>query len=127
MTIQYFLLLIPLIAHLVVDYKGTVHHKLNAVGVTVLSVVVGLCLPGYFWQGALFALCIHFSLFDPIYNLMHDHPFFYNGNSKNPDRAMTDKIWDVIPPHGQILFRFIILSVGFGVYHHLPQIIGYIP
>lgn len=127
MILIYILLTLPLVIHLVVDYKGKVHHKLNAIGVTVLSVLIGLLLPGYWWQGALYALTIHFCFFDPLYNLSHKKNFFYNGEPSNPDRALTDKFWGYFPRYAQIFIRIWVFGVGYAVYHQLPRIISYIP
>lgn len=125
---EYLLLALPLIVHLFVDYSGVVKHKLNAAYVLGIAVLVGFVLPGFFWQGAFYALCIHFTFFDPIYNLMHGHNLFYYGDPDNPDRAWMDKMREAyVPPHAEVFIRLWMLGVGIGVYHYLPNIIGYIP
>lgn len=124
--IEYILLLLPMIVRLAVDYKGIVRHWLNALYVLLLSVLVGLFLPGYFWQGAFYALTLHFVLFDPIYNLIKGHAWDYHGSVDNPDRAWTDKMWSkYVSPMAEILVRVWVLLVGTWVYYHLDWIIGY--
>src|SRR5687768_4397619 len=127
MIIQYILLTLPLITHLIVDWQGVVRHKLNAAYVLALSLAAGILLPGYFWQGTLYALAIHFCFFDPLYNKTHGHKFFYHGTSNNPDRALTDKMWDYFPPYAEVFFRLWVLGAGFAVYHQLDRIISYVP
>lgn len=126
MILEYLLLISPLVVHLVVDSKGVVRHWLNACYVLALSVAVGFILPGYFWQGALYALAIHFAFFDPVYNLMHRKNFFYNGTPDNPDRAMMDKFWDYFPNYVQVFIRLWVLGVGIGVYYKLDLIFEYL-
>jgi len=123
--IEHILLSLPLLTHVAVDFKGKVNHKLNAVYVTAIAVLVGLFLPGYWWQGAIYALCIHFSFFDPIYNLTHGHRWNYHGDPDNPDRALTDKFWDINTPLSEIFVRVWVMMVGIGVYYHLDKIIRY--
>lgn len=127
-TLEYILLSLPLLVHLAVDYSGVVKHKLNAAYVFGIALLVGFVLPGFFWQGAFYSLCIHFAFFDPMYNMMHGHNFFYYGDPKNPDRAWMDKLREAyVPPHAEVFIRLWVLGVGIGVYHYLPLIIGYIP
>ncbi len=117
----YAFLCLPTIVHLIVDRKGKVNHKLNAVYVLALSILVGLFLyefTGYWWQGSIYALCIHFALFDPIYNLMHGKSFFYHGSSTNPDQALTDKLWNYLAPHYEIFIRLWFLLFGYGVFYY---------
>ena len=123
--IDYFFLLLPLITHLAIDFKGKVNHKLNAVYVLALSLMVGVLLPGYWWQGTVYALCIHFALFDPLYNLIHKQKFFYNGDPSNPDRALTDRLWDITPIHGQVFIRLLFLGTGFTLYHFPEMMLKY--
>lgn len=123
--IEYILLCSPLIVHLIVDYKGKVRHWLNALYVTALSLLVAFFLPGYFWQGVLYALVIHFVFFDPIYNKLHGHKLFYHGSSLNPDQALTDKFWSKTKPLEEIFIRLFVLSVGISVYHYLHLIFTY--
>jgi hypothetical protein len=125
--IEYFLLLLPIGIHLLVDKKGTVHHVLNAIYVTALSIAVGLVLPGYFWQGAFYALTLHFCFFDIFYNLMHQHAWNYHGTSSNPHRSFTDRAWAsqyLSHPLVEIFVRLWMLSIGIGVYYHLDWIIN---
>lgn len=127
MIIQFILLTLPLITHLIVDWHGVVRHKLNAAYVLALSVAVGILLPGYWWQGTLFALAIHFTFFDPLYNLMHRHAWNYHGDPLNPKRALTDKIWASVgrEPIVEILARAFVLFCGYSVYFELDRIISY--
>lgn len=125
MVLELLLLSTPLIIHLSVDFKGKVNHKLNAIYVLLLSILIGKFLNGYFWQGAFFSLCIHFSFFDPLYNLMHKQKLFYHGSSINPDRALTDKFWDYLPPYAELFVRIWVFGVGYFVYYHLDKIISY--
>lgn len=125
--IEYLLLIAPLATHVIVDLKGKVIHWLNAVYVTGMSVIVGLILPGHWLQGTLFALAIHFALFDPIYNLTHGHKISYHGDSRNPDQAWTDKQWVKIPYYAEVFVRLWVLAVGAGVYYELDRIISYVP
>lgn len=127
MMITYLLLIIPLATHVIVDLNGEVRHWLNALYVTALSVIVGFILPGYWWQGALFALAIHFTFFDPIYNLTHGHKLSYHGDSRNPNQAWTDKQWVKIPYYAEVFVRLWVLGVGASVYYQLDRIITYIP
>lgn len=127
MILTYALLLLPLIIHLAVDYSGKVRHKLNAAYVLALSILVGFLLPGYFWQGALFSLSIHFTFFDPLYNLTHGHKISYHGDSRNPDQAWTDKQWVKIPYYAEVFVRLWVLAVGACVYYELDRIISYVP
>ena len=129
MILEYLLLLLPTIIHAVIDYKGAVKHWLNPIYVILIAVLIGLFLPGYWWQGAFYALCIHFSIFDIIYNISHKHPLLYHGDINNLDRAFTDKIWDKFsqPPHAEIFLRIWVLIVGIYVYYELERIIRYIP
>lgn len=127
--LEYLLLLLPTTVHAIVDYKGVVKHWLNPIYVTAIAILAGLILPGFWWQGAFYALCLHFSLFDIVYNISHKHPILYHGDPDNKDRALTDKLWAYFGqvPHGEILLRLWILGVGISVYYELERIIGYIP
>lgn len=135
--IEYLLLLLPLLVHLAVDYKGIVRHWLNAIYVLLLSVLVGFFLPGYFWQGAFYALTLHFVFFDPFHNKIHPkelrQDWLYHGSPNNPSRSLTDKLWSKYAPvvsifriyvPTEIPIRLWFLSVGIGVYYHLDWIIG---
>jgi hypothetical protein len=124
-VIEYILLSFPLLTHVAVDFKGKVNHSLNALYVTAIAIVVGLFLPGYWWQGAIYSLAIHFTFFDPIYNITHHKPFFYHGDPDNPDRALTDQFWDINTPVSEVFVRLWVLSVGIGVYYHLDKIISF--
>ena len=120
---------IPLIIHLIGDFKGVVHHRWNAVYVTGLSVGVGLVLPGHWWQGVIFALSIHFCFFDPFYNITHGHNLFYYGDPNKPkkDQAFTDRfIWSRTPIWGAVFLRLWVLWVGWAVYFELDKILGYL-
>lgn len=125
--IEYALLISPTLVHLLVDLKGKVRHKLNAAYVLGLSVAIGLCLPGYWWQGALYALCIHLTFFDPFYNLTHGHPLFYHGSSKNPSQALTDKAFIMAGPFMEVVIRGFSLLIGYSFYYQLDQIFHYLP
>jgi hypothetical protein len=123
--IEYLLLLLPMLVHLGVDYKGIVRHWLNAIYVLLLAALVGFFLPGYFWQGAFYALTLHFCFFDPIYNLIKGHAWNYHGSVDNPKRAFTDKCWAYLQnPLAEIFVRVWMLLVGIGIYYHLDWIIG---
>lgn len=122
--LQYLLLSLPLIVHVIVDLKGKVNHKLNVLYVLAISIAVGFVLPGYWFQGALYALAIHFTFFDPLYNLTHGHKLFYHGDARNPDRAWTDRQWDKLPYFAEVLVRLWVLGVGIGVFYYLDRIIG---
>lgn len=122
--LQYIPLITPLLVHLIVDRKGKVRHKLNAAYVLALSIIVGFLLPGYWFQGTLYALAIHFTFFDPLYNLIHGHKLFYHGDARNPDRAWTDRQWDKIPYFAEVLVRLWVLGVGISVYYYLDRIVG---
>jgi len=123
--VEYLLLCLPTIVHLIVDRKGKVIHWLNALYVVAISIVVGMFLPHYFWQGSFYALTIHFAFFDPLYNLMKGHAWNYHGSLSNPDIAWTDKQWQKYGhPLFEIFFRLWVLSLGIGVYYHLDLIIG---
>jgi hypothetical protein len=127
MIIQFILLTLPLITHLIVDWRGVVRHWLNALYVLALSVAAGILLPGYWWQGALFALAIHFTFFDPLYNLTHGHKLFYHGDPRNPGQALTDKQWQRLPAYAEVFIRLWVLVVGYSVYFELDRIISYVP
>lgn len=122
--LQYLLLSLPLIVHLIVDLKGKVNHKLNALYVLAISLAVGFVLHGYWFQGTLYALCIHFTFFDPLYNLTHGHKLFYHGDARNPDRAWTDKFWSNQLYFMEVLIRIFVLALGWFVYYELDRIIG---
>jgi hypothetical protein len=122
--LEYLLLFSPTIIHLIVDYKGKVIHWLNAIYVSSFSLCVGFFLAGYFWQGAFYALTIHFCFFDWMYNFIHGHVWNYHGSINNPSRSLTDKIWSkYFPPTAEIFIRIWVLLVGIGVYYHLDWII----
>ena len=120
MILEYLLLTLPLVVHSLVDLKGKVNHTLNAVYVTVIAVVVGFLLPGFWWQGAIYALSIHFCFFDPVYNLTHGKPLLYLGKT-----ALTDRLWGMTPPTAQVFVRLWVLGVGAGFYYNLDKIISW--
>lgn len=116
MILIYLLLCSPLITHLVIDFRGTVIHWLNFTYVLAMAVSIGFILG---WEGAVYSVCIHFSLFDPIYNLMHGHAWDYHGDPRYPEQqAFTDKQWEKIPWYGEIMVRLFVLAVGIGVFHY---------
>lgn len=125
-----FLLIIPMLVHLLHDTAvKKINHvfsaSLTAVTALILGVIACHWQKGvYWWQFWIFAMCIHFCFFDPIWNLVHKESWDYHGDPENPNRALTDRMWSRIPPVGEILFRLIILGVGWGVYYHLNWIIN---
>lgn len=123
---EYLLLCLPLISHLLIDKTGKVKHTLNAWIVIIIAVGVGFFLPGYFWQGTLYALTIHLFLFDFLYNLMHGHKFFYHGEVDNPDRSKFDKLWEFVGPIYEVFVKIWVLLAGIGVYYYLDRIISYL-
>ena len=125
----YIFLLIPIIAHCALDYKNyNVLHWFSAALVTGISIALGFIdshITGhYFWQFAIYALSVHFAFFDLVFNLINGHTWNYHGTITNPNRALTDRVWDYLPWYGEILVRLWVLSVGYGVYYHLDLITG---
>jgi hypothetical protein len=126
-SLEYLFLFLPLIIHLLIDKTGLVSHKLNGWLAGGFSLAIGFFVPqDYFWQGTIYALTIHFALFDFLYNAVHKHPMFYHGSSNNPDRALFDKIFSskYLPPIAELFVKAWVLSVGVGVYYYLDKIIG---
>jgi len=76
------------------------------------------------WHFTIFSLTIHFSLFDIIWNSLHGHPWNYHGTPSNPNRAWTDKFWDMLPWWGEIFVRLWVPAVGYGVYFNWNLIVG---
>jgi hypothetical protein len=114
-ALVYLLLLSPLITHLIVDYRGTVLHWLNAIYVTAIAVSIGFILG---WEGAVYSLCIHFSLFDPFYNWMHGHRWNYHGNAPEDKKAWTDKQWEKLNYLEESFVRIFALILGIALYHY---------
>jgi len=133
MFTTYVLLLVATVMHLMMDMhkqktKHAIHHWFSALATIGVSVMIGFMnqliweIP--FYRFAIYSLCIHFALFDYLWNLFNRKPFFYHGEPSNPNRAWTDKMWDRIPPWGEIFFRLWMIGVGIGVYHHWDLIVG---
>lgn len=133
MLTTYLFLILATCAHLILDLhkeknNEPIMHWLSA------SVAVGVsCLLGLFnqlihdvewYRFAIYSMCIHFALFDYLWNFFNNKPLFYHGEPSNPHRAWTDSVWDRIPPQGEILFRSWMLGVGISVYHFWYLIVG---
>lgn len=118
----YLLLCLPLISHLLIDATGKVNHKLNGFIMILVAFVISFFTQGYWWQGFIYALCIHLAFFDFLYNAVHNHPAFYHGTTNNPNRALTDKVWAMVPPHMEVGIKLIILMCGISVYYYFDLI-----
>lgn len=125
-----------LVMHLVFDFHklhsgGKIRHWLSALLAVTVSLLGGLVnqliTNVHWWQFTLLSLGIHFALFDPIWNLINKHPFFYNGDPNNPDRALLDKMYDYLPPWGAVFLRLWVIACTAGVYFHLDWIVSGYP
>lgn len=132
MILTYLLLLSALIEHLFMDFHKAQHQKpivhwISAGLVLVVSVAAGFLNQWLthvsWWQFVIYSLSIHLALFDPIWNEINGNDLFYAGTPNNPDRAWTDRLWQYVPPMGQILFRLWFLLFGAGWYYHLDLIV----
>ncbi len=132
MITTYILLLFATGYHLLFDYhrKSTnkIVHWLSALLAVASSLVMGYInqlLTGVpFWQFGIYSLCIHLSLFDPLWNWVNNKAWNYHGTISNPQRAWTDRIWTQVPGAGEILFRIIFLILGYEVYYNLDLILN---
>ena len=129
----YALLAIPVVVHLAVDlhkrYTGhVIRHWISALIAVMCCALCGgldaLINDKHWWQFAIYALGVHFAFFDLVWNWASGHPWHYNGDPMNPERAWTDKMWDYVPVYAQPLVRGWALGVGIGVYYHLDLIVG---
>ena len=126
------LLLLPTLAHLVLDtirkkYSKIIHWQ-SALLVIITAVLAGIIdahfTQTYWWQTFWFACTVHLCFFDPIWNWSQGQRWNHHGTPSNPERAITDKLWDYVPAYAEPLLRLWILSVGYGVYFHLDLIIA---
>ena len=119
---EYLLLCLPLISHLLIDATGKVNHKLNGVLMVLVAFAISFFTQGYWWQGFMYALAIHIAFFDHLYNAVHGHPSFYHGLKSNPNRALTDKLWSMTPPHMEVGIKLILLMGGICIYYYFDLI-----
>lgn len=133
MVITYLFLALATVAHLILDLhkEKTNHpimHWLSAGVAIVVSSILGLfnqLIHDVEWyRFTIYSLCVHFALFDYLWNFFNKKPLFYHGEPSNPSRAWTDRMFDRIPPWGEILFRLWMLGVGISVYHYWYLIVG---
>lgn len=114
--LEYILLLSPLIAHVAIDYKGTVKHGMNAVLMVGIAFVAAMVLRLFGHQiiySFIYSLCIHFAFFDFFYNITHGHRWNHLGKT-----AWTDRQMGKLPVYGQVFIRLWFLLVGIGVFHY---------
>lgn len=135
-------LFLATIAHFVFDrHKEVVHspivHWQSAGLVIVVSIMIGFITQGIidfryqvpkgfyrWWQFTIFSLTIHFCFFDLIWNVLHGYAWDYHGTPTNPNRAWTDRLWERLPPWGEIFLRLWVPAVGYGVYFCWDLIVG---
>lgn len=122
---------IPIWLHLAMDLYKQKHgikidHHISAIVAVVASFLVGLCSNDEKLQFTFFALCNHFALFNPFWNLFHHESLNYAGNPNDSKRAITDRMWDVMAgmPWAQPFIRIVILMAGWGVYFNWDMVIG---
>jgi hypothetical protein len=122
---------IPIWVHLAMDiykqkHKITINHTHSAIVAVLASFLVGLCSFDEKLQFTFFALCNHFALFNPLWNLYHHEPLNYAGDPSNSKRAITDTLWDTMSgiPWAQPFVRIIILMTGWGVYFNWDLIVN---
>ena len=129
----YILLCTALFLHLVFDLhkqkeKKPIVHWLSATLVVCTSFALGFVAQFFsdypWWRFAFYSLMIHLVLFDYMWNWFHDEAWYYHGDVTNPKRAWTDKMWNRVPPLGELLFKIIFLILGYLVYYNWDQIIS---
>ena len=123
-----------LLSHILIDFdrqrmNKPILHWLSAMLVFAVSVFFGFLVDVIvgvaWWKFTILSLCVHLAVFDPLWNLLHNNYIFYQGDPNNPNRAFTDKIWDRVPPLGQIFFRIWVILVGLAIFSHWALIVGH--
>lgn len=121
----------PMWIHLAMDMYKQKHgikikHWQSALVAVIVSFLVGLCSFDEKLQFTAFALITHFAFFNPLWNLFHHEALNYAGDPNNSDRAITDRMWDVMAaqPWAQPIMRLIIFSVGYGIYYNWELIVN---